>query len=184
MEFHSEDSQTSDSRARTPWNVQLHTGDQRVIPTFRMFANVRMNLLPYIFSEARRSATTGVPLMRAMALAFPDDAATALLDQQYLFGEQLLVAPVVFPGARPRMSTSRQAMVRLLELRPVQRPRREDLRCAAGIDPGLRPPRRDHPAESERRLPARWRHRQLHHFPCQPDLPHLPGGQLKLRLLR
>ena len=99
MEFHSEDSQTSDSRARTPWNVQMHTGDQRVIPTFRMFANVRMNLLPYIFSEARRSATTGVPLMRAMALAFPDDPATALLDQQYLFGEQLLVAPVVFPGA-------------------------------------------------------------------------------------
>ncbi len=99
MEFHSEDSTTADSSARTPWNIQQVTGDQQVIPVFRKFANIRMNLLPYIYTEAWRSSMTGTPLMRAMNLEFPQDAGTARLEQQYMFGEQLLVAPVVVQGA-------------------------------------------------------------------------------------
>jgi len=99
MQFHSEKANPSPSEARTPWNVQARTGNTSVIPIFRKFANVRMNLLPYLYSEAKRSADTGVPMMRAMSVDFPTDETAGGLDQQYIFGDQLLVAPVTTQGA-------------------------------------------------------------------------------------
>ncbi|MBA8815813.1 alpha-glucosidase (family GH31 glycosyl hydrolase) [Microbacterium halimionae] len=98
MQYHSEKSDPSPSEARTPWNVQSRTGNTSVVPTFAKFANVRMNLIPYLYTEADDSATTGVPMMRAMSLAFPGDAAAAGSDQQYMFGSQLLVAPITTQG--------------------------------------------------------------------------------------
>lgn len=99
MQYHSEASNPGTSEARTPWNVQTRTGDTSVVPIFRKFANVRMNLIPYIYTEATRSSETGIALMRAMASEFPDDSSAAALDQQYMFGEQLLVAPVAVASA-------------------------------------------------------------------------------------
>lgn len=98
MQYHSEKADPSPSEARTPWNVQARTGDTSVVSTFAKFANVRMNLVPYLYTEADDSATTGVPMMRAMSLAFPGDATAATYDQQYLFGSQLLVAPITTQG--------------------------------------------------------------------------------------
>ena len=99
MQYHSEyNARQEPSRDRTPWNMQKRTGDSDVIPVFRYFANLRMNLLPYILSEAWRSSETGVPLMRALSLEFPDDARCREYPYQYLFGSSLLVAPVVEPG--------------------------------------------------------------------------------------
>ncbi len=98
MQYHSEKSNPSPSEARTPWNVQARTSDTSVVPTFTKFANVRMNLIPYLYTEADDSAQTGIPMMRAMSLAFPDDSAAAAYDQQYLFGSQLLVAPITTQG--------------------------------------------------------------------------------------
>ncbi|MGP4096316.1 TIM-barrel domain-containing protein [Nonomuraea sp. KM90] len=99
MQYHSEKANPGVSEARTPWNVQARTGNTSVVPTFRKFANVRMNLIPYLYTEARAGSTTGVPMMRAMSFAFPGDAAAAGHDQQYLFGSQLLVAPITTQGA-------------------------------------------------------------------------------------
>jgi alpha-glucosidase (family GH31 glycosyl hydrolase) len=98
MQYHSEKSDPSPSEARTPWNVQARTGDTNVVPVFTKFANVRMNLMPYLYTEAEDSATTGVPMMRAMSLSFPDDDQAASYDQQYQFGSQLLVAPLTTQG--------------------------------------------------------------------------------------
>ncbi|RSN09286.1 glycoside hydrolase family 31 [Nonomuraea sp. WAC 01424] len=99
MQYHSEKAAPATSEARTPWNVQARTGDTSVVPTFRKFADVRMNLIPYLYTEAKSAATTGAPMMRAMSFAFPGDATAAALDQQYLFGSQLLVAPITTQGA-------------------------------------------------------------------------------------
>lgn len=99
MQYHSEKADPSPSEARTPWNVQARTGDTSVIPTFRTFANVRMNLVPYLYTEAKTSADTGAPMMRSMSWAFPGDASAASLDQQYMLGGQLLVAPITTQGA-------------------------------------------------------------------------------------
>ncbi|HEX4813605.1 MAG TPA: TIM-barrel domain-containing protein [Nonomuraea sp.] len=99
MQYHSEKANPGTSEARTPWNAQARTGDPRVLPAFRRFAHVRMNLIPYLYTEARASAASGAPMMRAMSFAFPGDAAAAPLDQQYAFGSQLLVAPITAAGA-------------------------------------------------------------------------------------
>lgn len=99
MQYHSEyNPQRHPSRDRTPWHVQAQTGDAEVIPLFRFFANLRMNLLPHIWSEAIKASQSGLPLMRALALEFPQDAQVAAFPYQYLFGENLLVAPVVWEG--------------------------------------------------------------------------------------
>ena len=99
MQYHSEKSDPVPSDARTPWNVQARTGDASVVPTFGKFANVRMNLLPYTYTEAANSAATGTPMMQAMAYAYPGDSQAAVRDQQYLYGRNLLVAPITAQGA-------------------------------------------------------------------------------------
>ncbi|MEW6960062.1 TIM-barrel domain-containing protein [Trueperella pyogenes] len=99
MQYHSEKSDPSVSEARTPWNVQERTGDTSVIPTFRKFANTRMSMLPYLYTAAKTSSTTGAPMMRSMGSVFPADPNAAKLDQQYMFGPDLLVAPITTEGA-------------------------------------------------------------------------------------
>lgn len=99
MQYHSEKSNPSPSEARTPWNVQARTGDTTVITKFRRFANVRMNLIPYIYTEAKNANATGLPLLQSMRMAYPADAGAAALDMQYMFGRQLLVAPITTAGA-------------------------------------------------------------------------------------
>lgn len=86
------------SEERSPWNAQARTGDSTIISTFRKYANTRMNLLPYIYSEAKKTSDTGVPMMRATVLDYPQDTNTYGLTSQYMFGDNLLVAPVVNQG--------------------------------------------------------------------------------------
>ncbi|MEV6417309.1 TIM-barrel domain-containing protein [Kribbella sp. NPDC051718] len=99
MQYHSEKSNPGVSEARTPWNVQARSGDSTVVPKFRKFANTRMNLIPYLYTEAKNASTTGLPMMQSMSLAFPGDTTAAAQDQQYMFGRQLLVAPITTQGA-------------------------------------------------------------------------------------
>lgn len=98
MQYHAE-SKGEHCLDRTPWNIQERTSDERVIPTYRFFANLRMNLQPFIAAQAALSSRTGAPLMRAMAFAFPDDPHVRDMTTQYLFGTDLLVRPVTEPGA-------------------------------------------------------------------------------------
>jgi alpha-D-xyloside xylohydrolase len=83
--------------AREPWRV-----DDQTVRIYRKYATVRANLLPYIYSIARQAADTGMPLMRPLALAYPGDEQAAAIDDEYLFGPSLLVAPVCDPGADSR----------------------------------------------------------------------------------
>ncbi|MFD0670715.1 TIM-barrel domain-containing protein [Cohnella sp. GCM10027633] len=98
MQIHSEKSNPPVNEERTPWNVQTRSGDGTVIDHFERYANIRMNLLPYIYSEATKTSATGVPLMRAMFLEYPSDSNTYDLPYQYMFGDNLLVAPIVDQG--------------------------------------------------------------------------------------
>lgn len=95
MQYHAEYNQHRiPSHDRTPWNIQDRTGDERVIPVFRFWVNVRHNLMPYIWQEAQYAANTGQPMMRAAYLT--DHQASPY---QYFFGRDLLVSPVVDEGA-------------------------------------------------------------------------------------
>jgi alpha-glucosidase (family GH31 glycosyl hydrolase) len=99
MQYHSDVNHSErTSRDRTPWNMQKQTGDKRVVPVFRKFANLRMNLLPYVLGQARLSSETGLPLMKVMGLVYPHDPRCRQYTSQYFFGEDLLVAPVTSEG--------------------------------------------------------------------------------------
>ena len=103
MQYHSEYTPPGEpSKDRTPWRIQEHSGDGRVIPLARHFARLRMALLPYLLREAAHSAATGEPMLRALLLDHPGDPACWRLADQYRLGRDLLVAPVVEEGAAAR----------------------------------------------------------------------------------
>lgn len=60
---------------------------------------LKYRLFPYIYSYARVAHDTGMPLMRALLLEYPDDPEVSDLSTEFLFGEELLVAPVLEEGA-------------------------------------------------------------------------------------
>ncbi|MFH1570929.1 MAG: DUF5110 domain-containing protein, partial [Gemmatimonadota bacterium] len=62
---------------------------------FKHYARLRYRLLPYIYSMAHVAARTGLPIMRAMPLAFPEDERRDELMQQYMFGEWFLTGAFV-----------------------------------------------------------------------------------------
>jgi len=64
----------------------------------RRYLKLRYRLLPYIYSEAVKSAQTGLPMVRPLVLEFQSDPNTYSLDLQYMFGNSFLVAPIVTPS--------------------------------------------------------------------------------------
>ena len=102
MQYHAE-SKAEFNQDRTPWNIAQRTGDIRALEGYRFFANVRMNLLPYIFDQSRVSSETGIPLMRALFIEYPEDQSTYSIYDEYLFGDYLLVAPIIEQGTTERM---------------------------------------------------------------------------------
>jgi len=77
------------SSYRVPWLF-----DEESVDVLRHFTNLKGKMMPYLFSNAVTTSTTGVPMMRAMALQFADDPACLSLDRQYMLGDSLLVAPI------------------------------------------------------------------------------------------
>lgn len=68
----------------------------------RRYLNLRYQLMPYLYSMVAETHATGLPLMRSLWLAYPEDAKAVATDDAYLWGESLLVSPVVEPGATQR----------------------------------------------------------------------------------
>ncbi|HHW94272.1 MAG TPA: hypothetical protein GX734_07205 [Clostridiaceae bacterium] len=87
---------------RSPWNMAEINDDDSIIPIYRLFANIRMNLLPYIWQEARHCVETARPLMAHLIYDFPEDVQVRDIEDEYLFGRDLLVAPIVEEGAVER----------------------------------------------------------------------------------
>ena len=71
---------------------------------------LRYELLPYIYNVMEQASETGVPALRPLFLEFPDDEHVAAIDDEFLFGADLLVAPVLHEGAdrARRLSASRR----------------------------------------------------------------------------
>jgi alpha-D-xyloside xylohydrolase len=64
---------------------------------------LRQNLRPYIIEQMQITHQTGLPLMRPLFVDFPEDARCEEIEDQYMFGSQMLVAPVLHAGASQRM---------------------------------------------------------------------------------
>jgi alpha-D-xyloside xylohydrolase len=68
--------------------------DDEAVDVLRFFVKLKCRLMPYLYGVAAQAAASGLPMMRAMLLEFPDDPACEALDRQYMLGPSLLVAPV------------------------------------------------------------------------------------------
>lgn len=77
----------------TAYKVPWLYGDEAV-DVAREFVDLKLQLKPYLLKMAQETHETGVPMMRAMVLEFPDDPTCEDLDTQYMLGDDLLVAPV------------------------------------------------------------------------------------------
>lgn len=74
---------------RVPWNF-----DEEAVDVLRFFTKLKISLMPYIYNQAIETSLTGIPMMRAMFLEFPEDPTCNYLDTQYMLGDSILVAPV------------------------------------------------------------------------------------------
>ncbi len=79
---------------------QIWDPDQ--IDNWRRYAKLRTQLYPYIAAAAATYRRSGMPIMRHLALTNPGDRRAVAQDDEFLFGPDLLAAPVLEPGARER----------------------------------------------------------------------------------
>lgn len=77
------------SSYRVPWLF-----DEEAVDVLRFFTKLKGRLMPYLWAQAVKTHTTGVPMMRAMVVDYTSDPACRTLDRQYMFGDNLLVAPI------------------------------------------------------------------------------------------
>jgi alpha-glucosidase len=68
----------------------------------RRAIELRYQMLPHIYNVMQESSASGLPAMRPMFLEFPEDTATWSMDEQFMFGRDLLIAPVLREGERQR----------------------------------------------------------------------------------
>lgn len=85
---------------RNPLPSELN--NPAIEPVCRKYAELRYQLLPYTYTLAWEARSTGMPLMRAMWLHYPDDPSAVANGRQFLWGRDLLVAPVYEKGASVR----------------------------------------------------------------------------------
>ena len=74
---------------REPWHYPT------IAPLVKRWWKLRYRLLPYIVEEARRATETGYPMVRALLMHHPDDRQAWHIDDEYYFGSEFLVAPVM-----------------------------------------------------------------------------------------
>lgn len=90
--------QVGDSSAQPPWEFTPENGrDTTTVNLYRIYARLHMRLFPYEWTYAQHIADDGRPIQRALGLAYPEIGAHP--SDEYLFGDDLLVAPVVDAGA-------------------------------------------------------------------------------------
>ena len=77
-------------RFREPWNYEPKTQE-----IFRRFIELRYRFMPYLYSEAHHSAKSSLPVMRPLVYEFQDDPTVFNIEDQFLFGQAVLVAPIL-----------------------------------------------------------------------------------------
>jgi alpha-D-xyloside xylohydrolase len=75
---------------KEPWNY----GDA-FMDEFRTIDDMKYRLMPYIYAQAKDCSEHGLPMVRALFVEFPDDPGSWLVDDEYLFGSSILVAPLM-----------------------------------------------------------------------------------------
>ena len=93
---------TSHTRAhgeppREPWEY-----DEALTEDFRRALGLRYSLMPYILAQAKDSSAKGFPMLRTLFFEFPGDPTSWAIEDEYMFGSDLLVAPLMDEGSTGR----------------------------------------------------------------------------------
>lgn len=81
---------------REPWEF-----GEEALAIFRRYAMLRMRLNPYLYNVAWEAHEQGLPMLRPLLLEFPDDPMTAHIDDSYMLGSSILVAPIFSEAREP-----------------------------------------------------------------------------------
>ncbi len=76
-----------------PWLISESFTD-----AFRACAEMKYKLMPYVYAQAKDCSERGLPMVRALLVEFPDDKGAWLVEDEYMFGSQMLVAPLMESG--------------------------------------------------------------------------------------
>lgn len=93
--------QIGNSASTVAWEPDAATGyDEEMLGWYRLYTRLHLRLFPYEWSYAKRLLEDGRPIQRPIGLVYPELGEHP--NDEYLFGDSLLVAPVVERGARSR----------------------------------------------------------------------------------
>ena len=76
-----------------PWLISESFTD-----AFRACAEMKYKLMPYVYAQAKDCSERGLPMVRALLVEFPQDPGAWLVEDEYMFGSQMLVAPLLESG--------------------------------------------------------------------------------------
>ena len=76
-----------------PWLISESFTD-----AFRECAEMKYRLMPYVYAQAKDCSERGLPMVRALLVEFPNDPGAWLVEDEYMFGSQMLVAPLMESG--------------------------------------------------------------------------------------
>ena len=76
-----------------PWLISKDFTD-----AFRANAEMKYRLMPYVYAQAKDCSERGLPMVRALFVEFPQDAGAWLVEDEYMYGSQILVAPLLESG--------------------------------------------------------------------------------------
>lgn len=81
---------------------QSEMGNDAIEPVCKKYAELRQQLMPYTYTLTAEARETGLPMMRSMWLHYPQDKNARAMGDQYLWGNEMLIAPVYKKGANTR----------------------------------------------------------------------------------
>lgn len=76
-----------------PWHISKDFTD-----AFRACAEMKYKLMPYVYAQAKDCSNRGLPMVRALFIEFPGDPGAWNVEDEYMFGSQILVAPLLESG--------------------------------------------------------------------------------------
>lgn len=82
---------------KEPWSYGAEAQE-----IFTKYDKLRYRLIPYLYSAYYQSYLTGTPVIQALVFNYPQDVNTYSIDDQYFFGDQMMVCPVTVKGAKSR----------------------------------------------------------------------------------
>ncbi|GHT27654.1 hypothetical protein AGMMS49574_00510 [Bacteroidia bacterium] len=85
---------TSHSRAHGAPPTEPWLYNEGFVKAFRESAELKYKLMPYVYAQAKECTEKGLPMVRALFVEFPQDKGAWLVEDEYMFGSQILVAPI------------------------------------------------------------------------------------------